>query len=63
MLAAYLKMIEAERIRKETSYHIDIPFSVETETEVLRESGFQNIRVVEESYSDRFSAALLVAAK
>ena len=62
-LSSYLELLESGKIAKGKHYHIDIPFSVKTETTVLREAGFAFVRVIEEFYSETFCAAMLVAEK
>jgi len=62
-LSSYLELLESGKIAKGKHYHIDVPFSVKTETNVLREAGFASVRLIEESYSETFCAAMLVAEK
>jgi tRNA (cmo5U34)-methyltransferase len=62
-LSSYLRLLESGKIAKGKHYHIDIPFSVKTEANVLREAGFTSVRLIEESYSETFGAAMLVAEK
>jgi tRNA (cmo5U34)-methyltransferase len=62
-LRNYQNQLESGQIAPDRFYHIDIPFSVKTETKVLKEAGFQDIRIIDEYYSKSFSAAMLVATK
>jgi tRNA (cmo5U34)-methyltransferase len=63
LMAEYLKWQEERHLMEERHYHIDIPFSVATETRVLKEAGFSRTRIVKEEYSDDFNAAMIVASK
>jgi tRNA (cmo5U34)-methyltransferase len=59
--AKYLEMVESKQVEMDHFYHVDVPVSVETETGILRKSGFKKVNVIEESYAPDFSAAMIVS--
>jgi tRNA (cmo5U34)-methyltransferase len=63
LLAKYQELAFAGALADGKLYHIDIPFSVNTESRVLYEAGFHNVRVLGESYSDNWNSAMLLAEK
>jgi tRNA (cmo5U34)-methyltransferase len=63
LMAEYLKWHEEGHLMEGRHYHIDIPFSVATETRALKEAGFRGTRIVKEEYSEDFNAAMIVASK
>jgi tRNA (cmo5U34)-methyltransferase len=63
LLERYYKMKDFGVIKDGEFYHIDIPFSVKTESEILYKAGFQKVKVVYEHYSEKHCGALLVGYK
>ncbi|HVY54992.1 MAG TPA: class I SAM-dependent methyltransferase [Thermodesulfobacteriota bacterium] len=59
----YSELAESGQIRKDRSYHIDIPFTVVREMEVLKAAGFRQVRLIEERCSSESSAGMIVAEK
>lgn len=62
-LDQYLRLRESGLLEENSSYHIDIPFSMHTERRVLREAGFRRIETVFEYHSPVSNGSLLVAYK
>ena len=62
-LDKYLQLKDSGVIKAGEFYHIDIPFSVKTETKVLHDAGFQNVKTVYEYYSEKHCNALMVGLK
>jgi tRNA (cmo5U34)-methyltransferase len=63
MLANYLQLKASSVIKDGEFYHIDIPFSLNTERRVFAEAGFLNVKVVYEHYSEKGNGSLLVGYK
>ena len=47
-LAEYQNLLETGAISADTGYHIDIPFSVASQRQVLLEAGFSQVNVLAE---------------
>lgn len=62
-LEQYNKMKDSGVIKDGEFYHVDIPFSVKTESKILYDAGFQRIKVIYEHYSEKHCGALLVGFK
>lgn len=62
-LETYYQMKNSGIIKDGELYHIDIPFSVETESKIMRDAGFYAIKLVYEHYSEKHCGALLVGFK
>lgn len=63
MLAKYLQMKDSGVLKDGEFYHIDIPCSVKTESQILSEVGFRRIKIVYEHYNEKHNGALLVGLK
>ncbi|HEX3048225.1 MAG TPA: class I SAM-dependent methyltransferase [Bacillota bacterium] len=63
ILANYLQLKASGVIKEGEFYHIDIPFSINTERRVFAEAGFLNVKVVYEYYSEKGNGSLLVGYK
>ncbi|HYH03018.1 MAG TPA: class I SAM-dependent methyltransferase [Bacillota bacterium] len=59
----YLQLRECGLIEDGKFYHVDIPFSVGTERQILAEAGFRDVRVVYEHYGENHCHALIVGVK
>jgi tRNA (cmo5U34)-methyltransferase len=63
LLSGYLALKAAGKLQTGRFYHIDVPFSVRTERQVLTEAGFRKSTLIEEDYAETFNAAMIVAEK
>jgi tRNA (cmo5U34)-methyltransferase len=62
-LEKYMQMINSGLIEDGEFYHVDITFSVKTESQILYHAGFQKVSVIYENYSEKHCSALLVGFK
>lgn len=60
MLAKYLQMKDSGVLKDGEFYHIDIPCSVKTESQILNDAGFRSVKIVYEHYNEKHNGALLV---
>ncbi len=63
LLSKYKQLVSTGVLNEGKIYHVDIPFSVKSESRVLEAAGFMKIHLVEETYSEEFSAAMIIAHK
>ena len=63
LLSKYKQLVSAGALSEGKMYHVDIPFSVKTESRVLNAAGFTKTKIIEETYSEGFSAAMITAQK
>ena len=63
LLSDYFELQKSGKLSAGRHYHIDIPFSVKTETQVLTEAGFSKVSLIEEGHSATWNTAMIVAAK
>lgn len=59
----YRQLRDSGIIKDGEFYHVDIPFSVKTETKIFHEAGFRKVKVIYEHYSENHCGALLVGFK